>query len=113
MKCIFCHTQKIWIFIVGNIIKDNQIKGCKIFSPYTQLKFKGFGFQDIKKTKKYCVFINNQNKNIICNLKWKQYLFDFDARYCDQNLIFVFDQSTCKKKYLMPFIQTNNGLYIR
>ena len=31
---------------------------------------------------------------IVCNLNWKQYLFNFDARYRDQNLIFVFDQST-------------------
>ena len=101
----------------------------------------------------------------------KQYLFDFDAHYRDQNLIFLFNQSTrtfltsdffikagtivnnkylrygkyfdinpfftdwfvsqkngnrvvidnyedyqklpANKKYLMPLIQTNNGLYIR
>ena len=34
--------------------------------------------------------MDNQNKNIVCNLNWKRYLFDFDARYCDQNLIFFF-----------------------
>ena len=71
-------------------IKDNQIKYCKIFSPYRQFKNKGFEFQDVKKTKKCHVMIDNQNKNIVCNLNWKRYLFDFDARYCDQNLNFCF-----------------------
>ena len=33
-------------------IKDNQIKDCKIFSPYMHFKNKGFEFQDIKKTKR-------------------------------------------------------------
>ena len=76
-------------------IKNNQVKNCKIFSPYTQFKNKGFEFHDIKKkTKKHSIFIDNQNKNIVCNLNWKRYLFNFDARYHDQNLIFVFDQST-------------------
>ena len=73
-------------------IKDNQIKYCRIFSPYTHFKNKEFEFQDIKKTK-YHVAIDDQNKNIVCNLNWK-YLFDFDTCYRDQNLIFVFDQST-------------------
>ena len=71
-------------------IKDNQLKDRKIFSPYTQFKNKDFGFPDVKKTKKYHVIIDNQN-NIVCNLNWKRYLFYFDARYRDQNLIFVFD----------------------
>ena len=44
-------------------IKDDQIKDCKIFSPYTQYKNKGFMFEDIKKTKKYHAIIGNQNKN--------------------------------------------------
>ena len=44
--------------------------------------------------KRCCVVIDNQNKNIVCNLNWKRYLFDFDARYRDLNLIFVFDHST-------------------
>ena len=30
-------------------IKDNQIKDCKIFSPYMQFKTKGFEFMDVKK----------------------------------------------------------------
>ena len=47
----------------------------------------------LKKQKKYHVIIDNQN-NIVCNLNWKRYLFYFDARYRDQNLIFVFDHST-------------------
>ena len=47
-------------------------------------KNKGFEFQDAKKTKKY-VIIDNQNKNIVCNLNWKRYLFDFDARYRDRD----------------------------
>ena len=33
-------------------IADNQIKDCKIFSPYTQFKNKGFEFEDTKKKKK-------------------------------------------------------------
>ena len=47
----------------------------------------------LKKNKKY-VIIDDQNERIVCNLNWKRYLFDFDARYRDQNLIFVFDHST-------------------
>ena len=49
---------------------------------------------DVKKTKKYCTIIDDQNKNIICNLNWKWYLFEFDTRYRGLNLIFVFDHST-------------------
>ena len=49
---------------------------------------------DVKKTKKYGVVIDEQNKNNVCNLNWKRYLFDFDAHYRDLNLIFVFDHST-------------------
>ena len=75
-------------------IKDNQIKDCKTISPYTQFKNKGFEFQDVKKKKKYNVIIDDQNERIVCNLNWKRYLFDFDARYRHQNLSFVFDQST-------------------
>ena len=75
-------------------IKDNQIKDCKIFSPYTHFKNKEFEFQDTEKATKYRVAIDDQNKNIVCNLNWKWYLFDFDTCYCDQNFIFVFDQST-------------------
>ena len=48
----------------------------------------------LKKQKNYRVIIDDQNKNIVCNLNWKQYFFDFDARYRDSNLIFVFDSST-------------------
>ena len=67
-------------------IKNNQVKNCKIFSPYTQFKNKGFEFRDIKKTKKHPIFIDDQSKNIVYNLNWKRYLFNFDARYRDQNL---------------------------
>ena len=49
---------------------------------------------DIKKTKKYRVVIDDQYKNVVCNLNWQRYLFDFDARYGNLNLIFVFDSST-------------------
>ena len=49
---------------------------------------------DVKKTKKYGVVIDDRNKNNVCNLNWKWYLFDFDAHYRDLNLIFVFDHST-------------------
>ena len=31
-------------------------------------------------------------------MNWKQYLFDFDSHYRDQNLIFVYDQK--RKKFL-------------
>ena len=84
-------------------IKDNQIKDCKIFSPYTQFKNKGFEFMEVKKTKKKnCVVIDDQNKNIVCNLHWKQYLFHFGAHYRGLNLIFVFDHST--KSFLISDI---------
>ena len=49
---------------------------------------------DVKKAKKYRVFIDDQNKNIVCNLNWKRYVFDFDAHFHDLNLIFVFDHTT-------------------
>ena len=68
-------------------IKNSQVKDCKIFSPYMHFKNKGFEFQDAKKTKKY-VIIDNRNKNIVCNLNWKRYLFDFDARYRDRDFCF-------------------------
>ena len=80
------------------------------------IKNKGFAFQDIRKTKKYHVIIDDQNQNIVCNLNWKRYLFYFDARYCDLNLIFVFDSST--KLFLTSaiFIKTvtivNNKFFI-
>ena len=75
-------------------IKDNQAKDCKIFSPYRQFKNEGLEFEGTKKTKKYHVIIDDQNKKFVCDLNWKQYIFDFDTHYCDQNLIFVFDYST-------------------
>ena len=139
------------------------------FHSKRSLKIKALSSLMLKK--KYRVVIDDQNKNIVCNLNWTRYLFDFDARYRDLNLIFVFDSSTKKpfltsdifikaativndeylrygknfdinafftdwfvskkkgngvvirnyedyqklptnKKYLMPLIQTNNGLYI-
>ena len=43
-------------------IKDNQVKHYKFFSP------QGFEFEDTKKTNKYHVIIDDQNKNIVCNL---------------------------------------------
>ena len=81
-------------------ITDNQIvkKDCKIFSPYTQFKNKGFEFEDTKKTQKCPVVIDDQNKNIVSSMNWKRYLFDFDPHYRDQNLIFVYDQN--QKKFL-------------
>ena len=76
-------------------ITDNQIKDCKVFSPYRQFKNKGFEFEDTKK-KKYRVAIDDQNKNIVSSMNWKRYLFDFDSHYRDQNLIFVYDQKRNK-----------------
>ena len=67
-------------------ITDNQIKDCKIFSPYTQFKNKDFEFKETKKNKKeYCVVIDDQNKNIVSIMNWKRYLFYFDSHYHDQN----------------------------
>ena len=77
-------------------IEDNQIKDCKMFSPYTQFKTKGFEFEDSKKTKKYLVVIDDQNKNIVSSMNWKRYLFGFDSHYHDQNVIFVYDQKRNK-----------------
>ena len=76
-------------------ITDNQIKDCKVFSPYRQFKNKGFEFEDTKK-KIYRVAIDDQNKNIVSSMNWKRYLFDFDSHYRDQNLIFVYDQKRNK-----------------
>ena len=39
-----------------------------MFSPYTQFKTKGFEFEDSKKTKKYLVVIDDQNKNIVSSM---------------------------------------------
>ena len=36
-------------------MKDNKIKNCKTFSPYTKCRNKGFEFTDPEKTKKYRV----------------------------------------------------------
>ena len=72
-------------------ITDNQIKDCKIFSPYTQFEIKALSLKILKK-KIYCVVIDDQNKNIVSSMNWKRYLFDFDSHYSDQNLIFVYDQ---------------------
>ena len=60
------------------------------------LKIKALSFKMLKYIYIYIynVIIDNQNERIVCNLNWKQYLFDFDARYRHQNLSFVFDQST-------------------
>ena len=55
-------------------VKDNQVKDCKIFSLYAQFKTEGFEFQDVQKIKKYHVIIDDQNKNIFCNLNWKLHL---------------------------------------
>lgn len=48
-------------------IKDNQMKNCKNFSPYTQFKKKGFEFMNIDKNKKQHVVIDDRNKNIVYN----------------------------------------------
>ena len=50
----------------------------------------------LKQTKNYRVFIVDQNKNIVSSMNWKQYIFDFDLRYRDQKLIFVYDQNQNK-----------------
>ena len=65
-------------------VSGNQLKDCKIFSPYTQFKNKGLEFEDTKK-----------QKNIVC-MNWKRYLFKFDSHYRDQTLIFVYDQKRNK-----------------
>ena len=73
-------------------MKDNQIKDCKIFSPYTQFKnfnLKALSFKMLKKQKNIML-----SQTIKIKILFVQYLFDFDARYRDQNFIFVFDHST-------------------
>ena len=60
-----------------------------------QFENKDFEFEDTKKAKKYHVVIGDQN-NIVSSMNWKQYLFDFDSHYRDQNLIFVYDQKRNK-----------------
>ena len=49
---------------------------------------------DVKKTKNIALSYRIKIKILFCNLNWKRYLSDFDVRYCDLNLIFVFDSST-------------------
>ena len=65
-----------------------------------QFENKGVEFEDTKKAKKYHVVIDDQN-NIVSSMNWKRYLFDFDSHYCDQNLIFVYDQK--RNKFLTSF----------
>ena len=65
-----------------------------------QFENKGLEFEDTKKAKKYHVVIDDQN-NIVSSMNWKRYLFDFDSHYCDQNLIFVYDQK--RNKFLTSF----------
>ena len=61
-----------WKYKFYDITDNTQIKDCKIFfTPYTQFKNKEFEFEDTKKTKKYRVVIDNQNKNIVSSMNWK------------------------------------------
>ena len=69
----------------------------------------------LKKQKKYCVAIDDQNKNVVSSMNWKRYLFDFDSHYHDQNLIFVYDQK-CNKFLTNDFffkIANINADYLR
>ena len=54
------------------------------------LEIKALSLKILKK--KYCVVIDDQNKNIFSSMNCKWYLFDFDSHYRDQNLNFVYDQ---------------------
>ena len=79
-------------------------------------RLKALRFKILKKLKKNHVIIDNQNKNIVCNLNWKRYLFYFDVHYRDLNFIFVFDSST--KTFLTSdtFIEAEtiaNNKYLR
>ena len=56
----------------------------------------------LKKQKKYRAVIDDQNKNIVYNLNWKRYLFDFDSHYRDQNLI-LFTIKTNRDSSQMKF----------
>ena len=98
MNCTFFHIKRTLIFIGGNInfmtSKIIKWKIIKFFHCLCNLTIKALSFKILKKAKKYCVVIGGQNENTVCNLNWKLYLFDFDARYRDLNLTFVFDSST-------------------
>ena len=96
MKCIFCHIQKIWIFIVGNT-NFTTSKIIKIFDSIRSLKIKALSSSMLKK--KYRVVIDDPNKNIVCNLNWKRYLFDFDACYRDLNFCFSFKHKNILNKW--------------
>ena len=97
-------------------VRDNLIKDCKIFLPYTQFLNKGLSFQDLTERKKYHVTIDSQGKNIVLTLKWNWWNFNFNSHYCDQNLIFVLDRSTGKfvtSNILIELPKTINKKYLK
>ena len=69
----------------------NTIKSGNIFSPYLQFLHTGFEFKNDAEKTRYTCFIDPKKENIIMNLNWNRYEFNFDSYLRDLNLIFVYD----------------------
>ena len=87
---LLLHQENVDLFSWKCIfyITDNQVKDCKIFSPYMQFKTKGFEFEDNKKTKKYRVVMDDQDKNIVSSINLERCLFGFDYIMVMRTLFF-------------------------
>ena len=72
-------------------VKTNITKDGKIFSPYSQFLYTGFEFKNDAKKLRYMCSIDPKKENIIMNLNWNRYEFNFDSYLRDLNLIFVYD----------------------
>ena len=90
-------------------VVDNQIKKCKIFSPMSQFKYRGFEFANPKRTTVFRTVIDGERKNIKYSLEWERKDFDFDAHWRDLNTLFVFDKS--KDRFVSNKFYTE-GLHI-
>ena len=72
-------------------VKTNTIKDGKIFSPYLQFSHTGFEFENDAEKLRSTSSIDQKKDNIIMNLNWNRYKFNFDLYLRDLNLIFVYD----------------------
>ena len=60
-------------------VKFNTIKDGKIFSSYSQFSHTGFEFKNDTEKLRYTCSIDPKKENIISNLNWNRYQFNFDS----------------------------------
>ena len=73
-------------------VKFDTIKDSKFFSSYSQFLHIGFEFKNDAEKLRYTCSIDPKKENIIMNLNWNRYEFNFDSYLRDLNLIFVYDE---------------------